>query len=60
VSQIAAMAGFGSAQTLRRNFEKHAGTTPAAYRATFRASSGATGRATSRATESAGSVGRLA
>ncbi|GAA1614227.1 helix-turn-helix domain-containing protein [Kribbella sancticallisti] len=47
VAEIAAMAGFGSSETLRRNFEKHAGTTPAAYRATFRA-------------DSAGSVGRLA
>jgi AraC family transcriptional regulator, transcriptional activator FtrA len=36
VSEIAAMVGFGSSETLRRNFEKIAGTTATAYRATFR------------------------
>lgn len=37
VSEIAAMVGFGSLETLRRNFEKIAGTTATAYRSTFRA-----------------------
>jgi transcriptional regulator GlxA family with amidase domain len=36
VSEIAAMVGFGSTETLRRNFEKIAGTTATGYRATFR------------------------
>jgi transcriptional regulator GlxA family with amidase domain len=36
VSEIAAMVGFGSSETLRRNFEKVAGTTATAYRSTFR------------------------
>lgn len=36
VSDIAAMVGFGSLETLRRNFEKIAGTTATAYRSTFR------------------------
>lgn len=35
VSQVAAMVGFGSAETLRRNFEKAVGTTAGAYRRTF-------------------------
>ncbi|MBP2473948.1 transcriptional regulator GlxA family with amidase domain [Crossiella equi] len=37
VAQIAAMVGFGSTETLRRNFDRHTGTTATAYRATFRA-----------------------
>jgi AraC family transcriptional regulator, transcriptional activator FtrA len=36
VSEVAAMAGFGSSETLRRNFEKAVGTTAGAYRRTFR------------------------
>ena len=39
VSEIAAMVGFGSHETLRRNFEKWAGTTASEYRRTFRAAS---------------------
>jgi AraC family transcriptional regulator, transcriptional activator FtrA len=35
VGEIAAMVGFGTAETLRRNFVKVAGTTAGAYRATF-------------------------
>jgi transcriptional regulator GlxA family with amidase domain len=31
------MVGYGSSESLRRNFEKIAGTTASAYRATFRA-----------------------
>jgi transcriptional regulator GlxA family with amidase domain len=38
VSEIAVMVGFGSSETLRRNFERHVGTTAATYRTTFRAS----------------------
>lgn len=36
VSEVAAMVGFGSAETMRRNFEKWVGTTAGAYRRTFR------------------------
>jgi transcriptional regulator GlxA family with amidase domain len=36
VSEIAAMVGMGSAESLRRNFERHVGTTASAYRNTFR------------------------
>jgi transcriptional regulator GlxA family with amidase domain len=36
VAEIAAMVGFGSPETLRRNFEKLVGTTASGYRATFR------------------------
>jgi AraC family transcriptional regulator, transcriptional activator FtrA len=36
IGDIAAMVGFGTAETLRRNFEKIAGTTPGRYRQTFR------------------------
>jgi AraC family transcriptional activator FtrA len=36
VAEIAAMVGFGTSETLRRNFEQHVGTTAAAYRRTFR------------------------
>jgi AraC family transcriptional activator FtrA len=35
VSEVATMVGFGSAETLRRNFEKAVGTTAGAYRRTF-------------------------
>ncbi|MEV0072684.1 MULTISPECIES: GlxA family transcriptional regulator [unclassified Amycolatopsis] len=37
ISEIAAMVGFGSAETLRRHFERQVGTTAGSYRATFRA-----------------------
>ena len=37
VSEIAVMVGFGTSETLRRNFERHAGTTASAYWNTFRA-----------------------
>ncbi|MET0475797.1 MAG: helix-turn-helix domain-containing protein [Mycobacterium sp.] len=37
ISEVAAMAGFGSAETLRRNFEKAVGTTAGAYRRTYKA-----------------------
>jgi AraC family transcriptional activator FtrA len=36
VSEVATMVGFGSAETLRRNFEKAVGTTAGAYRRTFK------------------------
>lgn len=36
VSEVATRAGFGSSETLRRNFEKAVGTTAGAYRRTFR------------------------
>ena len=36
VSEIAVMVGFGSPETLRRNFEKQVGTSAAGYRKTFR------------------------
>lgn len=36
ISEIAAMVGFGSSETLRRNFEKIAGSTAGAYRDLFR------------------------
>ncbi|MEU1623236.1 helix-turn-helix domain-containing protein [Streptomyces sp. NPDC005722] len=36
IADIAAMAGFGSAESLRRNFRKHVGITAGSYRATFR------------------------
>ncbi|GAA4978272.1 GlxA family transcriptional regulator [Kineococcus glutinatus] len=36
VSQVAAMVGLGSSESLRRNFTRIVGTTAAAYRATFR------------------------
>jgi AraC family transcriptional activator FtrA len=36
IGEIAAMVGFGTSETLRRNFEKIAGTTPGRYRDTFR------------------------
>lgn len=39
VSEIAAMVGFGSTETMRRNFEKSVGTTASAYRRTFREAS---------------------
>lgn len=42
VSEVATMVGFGSPETLRRNFEKSVGTTAGAYRRTFR--NGAKGR----------------
>jgi transcriptional regulator GlxA family with amidase domain len=35
IGDIAAMVGFGTSETLRRNFEKIAGTTPGRYRDTF-------------------------
>ncbi|WP_432846462.1 GlxA family transcriptional regulator [Amycolatopsis sp. CA-161197] len=37
ISEIAAMVGFGSAETLRRHFERQVGTTAGSYRSTFRA-----------------------
>ena len=36
VSDIAGMVGFGSSETLRRNFEKYVGTTATDYRRTVR------------------------
>jgi AraC family transcriptional activator FtrA len=36
VSEVATMVGFGSTETLRRNFEKAVGTTAGAYRRTFK------------------------
>jgi AraC family transcriptional regulator, transcriptional activator FtrA len=36
ISEIAAMVGYGSSETLRRNFDKIVGTTATAYRDTFR------------------------
>jgi AraC family transcriptional activator FtrA len=36
VARIAAMVGYGSTETLRRNFDKLVGTTAASYRAAFR------------------------
>ncbi|WP_432572945.1 GlxA family transcriptional regulator [Kineococcus sp. SYSU DK005] len=36
VAQVAAAVGLGSSESLRRNFTRTVGTTPAAYRATFR------------------------
>jgi AraC-like DNA-binding protein len=36
VADIAVMVGFGSAETLRRHFERHVGATASAYRAKFR------------------------
>jgi AraC family transcriptional regulator, transcriptional activator FtrA len=36
VAEVAAMVGFGSSESLRRNFEKIAGTTATAYRSAFR------------------------
>lgn len=39
VSEIAAMVGFGSSESMRRNFERHVGTTAASYRETFRTAS---------------------
>lgn len=39
VSEIAAMVGFGSNETLRRNFDKWVGTTASAYRRSFREAS---------------------
>jgi transcriptional regulator GlxA family with amidase domain len=36
ISEVAAMVGFGSAETLRRNFEKAVGTSAGAYRRTFK------------------------
>jgi transcriptional regulator GlxA family with amidase domain len=36
ISEIAAMVGFGTAETLRRNFDRRVATTPGAYRSTFR------------------------
>jgi AraC family transcriptional regulator, transcriptional activator FtrA len=39
VAEIAAMAGFGSTETLRRNFDKRVGTSASAYRRSFRAAS---------------------
>ena len=39
VNEITAMVGYGSNESLRRNFEKWAGTTASAYRRTFRAAS---------------------
>jgi transcriptional regulator GlxA family with amidase domain len=36
VADIAAMVGFGSAETLRRQFDRHVGATASAYRAKFR------------------------
>ena len=38
VTQVAHAAGFGSAESLRRHFLAHTGTTPRAYRETFRTS----------------------
>lgn len=38
VAEIAAMVGYGSPETLRRNFDKLVGTTATTYRSTFRAS----------------------
>ncbi|WP_037076277.1 GlxA family transcriptional regulator [Pseudonocardia spinosispora] len=48
VSEVAAMVGFGSSETLRRNFEKLAGTTATAYRATFRTTTADSARQTVR------------
>ena len=39
LAEIAAMVGFGSAETLRRNFEKITGVTAGEYRITFRSTS---------------------
>jgi transcriptional regulator GlxA family with amidase domain len=39
ISQVAHHSGFGSSETLRRQFHEHIGTTPGAYRETFRARS---------------------
>ena len=36
IAEVAAMAGFGSAEGLRRHFEKAVGTTASSYRRTFR------------------------
>ncbi|MGH3643601.1 MAG: GlxA family transcriptional regulator [Mycobacterium sp.] len=36
ISEVATMVGFGSTETLRRNFEKAVGTTAGAYRRTFK------------------------
>jgi AraC family transcriptional activator FtrA len=36
IADIAVMVGFGSAESLRRNFDKHVGTSARAYRAKFR------------------------
>jgi AraC family transcriptional activator FtrA len=36
VSEIAVMVGFGSPETLRRNFERQVGTSAGGYRKTFR------------------------
>ena len=36
ISEVAAMVGFGSSETLRRNFEKIAGSSAGAYRDLFR------------------------
>ena len=36
IGDISAMVGFGTSETLRRNFEKIVGTTPGRYRETFR------------------------
>lgn len=38
IGEIAAMVGFGSHESLRRNLEKHAGQSAHAYRSTFRSS----------------------
>lgn len=52
ISEIAAMVGFGSTETLRRNFEKVAGTIPTGYRATFRPVAAEAGRSAQGTTES--------
>lgn len=41
VAEVAAMAGFGSAESLRRNFEKVVGTTAGRYREAFRSAASA-------------------
>lgn len=43
ITEVAHRSGFGSSETLRRQFREHIGTTPGAYRSTFRAR-GADGR----------------
>jgi transcriptional regulator GlxA family with amidase domain len=35
IDRIARRAGFGTAATLRAQFQRHIGTSPSAYRATF-------------------------
>ncbi len=40
VEAVAAAAGFGSAETMRRVFQQHLGVSPSTYRARFRSAAG--------------------